>query len=107
MREFIFPAWVSYGKGDSGETEIAIVLDDENAELLEKYASDPDVYYDGFENCLELSALYDSIYELVDKQITEEISSGDIWDFDDDESASDIYRIGIEFPLEFEPEDML
>lgn len=59
MREFTFPAWCSYGKGDNGESEITINLNDENAELLVKYASDPDVYYKGFDACLELSPLYD------------------------------------------------
>jgi hypothetical protein len=103
MKEFTFPAWCQYGKGDVGESEITVDLNDEDAELLEKYASDPDVYYDGFDACLELSFLYDLIFKLADEQITEEIKSGEIWEFEEGETASDVYPIGIEFPLEFEP----
>lgn len=103
MREFTFPAWCQFGKGDVGESEITVNLDDDNAEQLVKYASDPDVYYEGFDACLELSSLYDKIFTLADKQITEEIISGEIWDFEEGETASDVYAIGIEFPLEFEP----
>ena len=103
MREFVFPAWCSYGKCDTGESEIVVNLDDATAELLVKYASDPDVYYDGFDSCLELSFLYDLVFKLADEQITEEISFGEIYEFKEGETASKVYPIGIEFPLEFEP----
>ena len=103
MREFTFPAWCQYGKGDVGESEITINLDEKNAELLVRYASDPDVYYKGFDACLELSVLYDQIFNFADKQITEEIISGEIYEFEEGETASDVYPIGIEFPYEFEP----
>lgn len=104
MRYFEFPAWCSFGDGDYGDTVVTAELNDEEEKLLVSLASNPDVYNKGFSNCSELSKLYDKIMNIADEQITEELSSGDMWDDEDeDDSASCIYRIGIDFPLEFEP----
>lgn len=104
MRTFEFPAWCSYGDGDYGDTTVTVKLNDEEEKLLVSLASDPAVYDKGFSNCRELIDLYDKVMSIADEQITEELSYGNMWDDEDEEeSASDVYRIGIDFPLEFEP----
>lgn len=107
MKEFTFIAYCSFGKGDSGETEVEVELTDEEAERLIKYGTQPDIYYDGFSRCKELEDLYQRIYALAVDQMTEEMRDfGDDDHSDDpDWQVDDTYACGVNFPAEFE--DML
>ncbi len=109
MKEFTFTAYCTFGKGDSGETWIDVELTEEEAERLIKYGTQADVYYNGFSRCEELKDLYQRIYALAVKQITEELRDGDLIDEKDSSNpqweADDTYPCGVNFPKEFE--DML
>ena len=106
MKEFTFPAYCSFGKGDSGETWVDVELTDEEAERLIKYGTQSDVFYNGFEECEELKDLYNKIYKIAVEQITEELCDADWIDEEDrddpDWQADELYSIGIDFPNEFE-----
>lgn len=107
MKEFTFPAWCNYGKGDSGESWVDVELTDEEAERLIKYGTQPDVYYGEFSECEELEDIYNKIYALAVEQMTEEIRSfgDDDHTVDPNWKADDTYACGVNFPSEFE--DML
>ena len=106
MKEYTFTAYCNYGKGDSGESWIDVELTDEEAEMLEKYATQPEIYYNEFYKCKELENLYKKIYILAVNQMTEELREfGDL----EEKYASDplwkvdaLYSCGVNFPLEFE-----
>ena len=106
MKEFTFIAYCSFGKGDSGETWVDIELSDAEAEELIKYGTQPDIFYDGFGECDELSELYNKIYAIAVDQITEELRGTDWIDEEDlnnpDWRADDLYHCGVNFPEEFE-----
>ena len=104
MKNFTFTAYCTFGKGDSGETEVEVELTDEEAERLIKFGTQPDIYYGGFSRCEELKDLYKRIYNLAVDQMTEETR-----DFGDDDHALDpdwkvdrTYACGVNFPNEFE-----
>jgi hypothetical protein len=109
MKEFTFTAYCTFGKGDSGESWIDVELTDEEAEMLIKYGTQAEVYYNGFYECKELKELYDKIYALAVEQMTEEMR--DFGDLDDEYvnnpnwKVDDTYHCGVNFPSEFE--DML
>jgi hypothetical protein len=109
MKEFTFTAYCTFGKGDSGETWIDVELTEEEAERLIKYGTQAEAYYNGFSRCKELEDLYQKIYALAVKQITEELRDGDLIDENDASNpqweADDTYACGVNFPNEFE--DML
>ena len=109
MKAFTFTAYCTFGKGDSGETWLDVELTEEEAERLIKYGTQADVYYGGFSRCEELKDLYQKIYALAVKQITEELRDGDLIDEDEAKNpqweADDTYPCGVNFPTEFE--DML
>lgn len=48
MKKFTFTAYCTLGKGDSGESWIDVELTDDEAERLEKYGTQPDIYYNEF-----------------------------------------------------------
>ena len=104
MKEYTFIAYCTFGRGHSGETEVTVELTNAEAKKLEKYGTQSDIYYDGFENCEQLKDLYNKIYAIAVKQMTEEmIDFGDNpppddpnWEIDDD------YACGVNFPEEFE-----
>ena len=110
MKEFTFPAYCSFGKlAAAGESWVVVELTDEEAEKLIKYGTQPDIYYDGFDECEELEDLYDKIYEIAVEQMTDELRDSD-WLEDEDRDnpewrADDWYSCGVNFPDEFE--DML
>ena len=109
MKEFTFTAYCTFGKGDSGESWIDVELTDEEAESLEKYGTQPDIYYNGFSQCKELEDLYKKLYNLAVDQMTEEMRDfGDLeekYANDPNWKVDDLYPCGVNFPTEFE--DML
>lgn len=104
MKEYTFTAYCTFGKGDSGETEIEVVLTDEEAERLVKFGTQPDIYYNGFYLCKELKDLYSKIYNLAVDQMTEEMRDFGDEDHSDDPNwkVDDTYACGVNFPAEFE-----
>lgn len=104
MKEFTFTAYCTFGKGDSGETEIEVELTDDEAERLIKFGTQPDIYYDGFSRCKELKDLYQKIYSLAVDQMTEEMRDFGDEDHSDDPNwkVDDTYACGVNFPAKFE-----
>lgn len=106
MKEFTFVAFCTFGKGDSGETWIDVELTDEEAERLIKYGTQAEIYYNGFSQCNELKDIYQKVYALAIKQITEELRDTDWVDEKDrgnpNWEADDSYACGVAFPGEFE-----
>lgn len=107
MKEFTFTAYCTFGKGDSGESWVDVELTDEEAEMLIKYGTQPDIYYNGFSRCEELKDLYQKIYAIAVEQITEELREGGDWIDEEDAKnpdwrADDTYACGVNFPSEFE-----
>ena len=106
MKEITFIAYCTFGKGDSGETEVTVELTDEEYERVMTLGTDDDIYYKGFSSCKELKDIYDKVYTIAVNQMTEEMRDyGDL----DEEYASDpnwkvddLYACGVNFPFEFE-----
>ena len=108
MKEFTFPAYCTYGKGDSGESWIDVELTDKEAERLIKYGTQAELYYNGFYECKEIKDIYDKIYSLAVAQMTEELRNGDLCEEyanNPNWYVDDTYQCGVNFPDEFE--DML
>lgn len=106
MKEFTFIAYCTFGKGDSGETEVDVELTDEEYERLIKFGTQPDIYYNEFYRCKELEDLYNKIYNIAVDQMTEEMRDfGDLEDKyanDPNWKVDDLYPCGVNFPREFE-----
>ena len=105
MRDFTFVAWCSYGRGDSGESWVDVVLTDEEAERLIHFGTQPDIYWNGFNRCKELADLYKKIYAIAVAQMTEEVRDGgwltDECADDPEWKIDDRYPCGVNFPQEF------
>ena len=106
MIKYTFTAYCTFGRGNSGETEIEVELTDEEAERLVKFGTQPDIYYNGFYLCKELKDLYSKIYALAVEQMTEEMRDfGDLeeeYANDPGWKVDDLYACGVNFPREFE-----
>lgn len=110
MKEFTFIAYCTYGKGDSGESYVDVELTEKEAKKLIKYGTNPDIYYNDFENCEELKDIYDKVYKKAVEQMTDEVKDFADWldeEYRDDPNwkVDDVYHCGVNFPEEFE--DML
>ena len=109
MKEFTFIAYCTYGRGDSGETYVDVELTEKEAKKLIKYGTNPDIYYNDFENCEELKDIYDKVYAIAVEQMTDELRDygGFAEEHIDDPNwkVDDTYHCGVNFPEEFE--DML
>ncbi len=104
MKEYDFPAFCNFGKGDSGESVITFELTDEESARLDALASDEDVYFNEFFRCSKLEDIYKKVYTAAVEQITEELISYDIVENKPDNwKASDDYYIEVLFPTKFEP----
>lgn len=107
MNTITFLAYCTFGKGDSGETEVDVELTDEEYERVMTLGTKADVYYNGFSRCAELKDIYDKVYAIAVDQMTDEILMGD---FDEDDErlsdpnwkADDTYACGVNFPWDFE-----
>lgn len=107
MKEFTFPAWCNYGKGDSGESWIDVELTDEEAERLVKYGTQSEIYYNEFYRCEELKDIYQKVYAIAVRQITDELREFGDWLDEEKQNNSewkvdDTYMCGVEFPRDFE-----
>ena len=106
MKDFTFLAWCSYGKGDSGESWIDVELTDEDADRLVTFGTQAEIYYKGFSECAELKDIYERIYAIAVKQMTEELKEfGDLdepYRSDPNWKVDDRYPCEVNFPSEFE-----
>lgn len=106
MKTFTFPAWCNFGGGDSGETWVDVELTEEEAERLEHFGLQADVFYEEFKNCEELSDIYQKVYAVAVAQITAELRGSDElseeYATDPDWKADKTYSCGVNFPEEFE-----
>lgn len=104
MKAYTFIAYCTFGKGDSGETEVEVELTDEESERLLKFGTQAEIYYNGFSRCKELEDLYKKIYNLAVEQMTAETREyGTDDDADDpDWVVDDSYACGVNFPSQFE-----
>ena len=106
MKEYTFIAYCSFGKGDSGESWVDVELTDEEHDSLLKFGTQPEIYYNGFSQCKELTDLYNKIYNIAIKQMTEEMRDfGDLeekYANDPNWKVDDLYPCGVNFPFEFE-----
>jgi hypothetical protein len=107
MKEFTFPVWCRFGPCDSGDSLVIVELTDEEAEKLEKFGTQAEIYYNEFSNCKELNDLYKNVYSIAVAQTTEELKEFADWLAekylnDPEWKADDIYKIDVNFPNEFE-----
>lgn len=106
MKEFTFSAWCNYGPGDSGESWIDVELTDEDADRLIRLGTKAEIYFKGFSECAELKDLYERIYAIAVKQMTEELKEfGDLdakYASDPNWKVDDLYPCEVNFPSEFE-----
>lgn len=108
MKTYSLVAWCCFGKGDSSETWVDIELTDEEAERLVYYGTQPDIYYNEFCRCKELEDIYQKVYAIAVKQITEELKDYGGYMLDEEHrndpnwKADDLYACGVNFPSEFE-----
>lgn len=106
MKEITFISYCTFGKGDSGESYVDVELTDEEYATLIEFGTQPDIYYNGFNKCSELRSLYDRIYDIAIKQMTEEMKDFGELDAqylnDPDWKVDDLYPCGVNFPFEFE-----
>jgi hypothetical protein len=115
MKQFTFPATCEFGPGDFGETWVCVDLTDDEAERLEKYGRNPEVFERGFGRCAEIRDIYCKVYKVANLQITEEAIDGDMAPaeyyeaLEDEEIDFDItawradqtYGVSVGFPEEF------
>ena len=106
MNEFTFIAYCTFGRGDSGETEVTVELTDEEAKRLTFYGTQEDIYYGEFSRCEELKDIYEKVYAVAVAQMTEELR--DYGNLDEkyasnpDWRVDNTYACGVNFPVEFE-----
>lgn len=103
MQEYCFIGCTTYS---DETTEVLVELTDEESERLEEYGKKASVFYDGFENCEELTEIYEKIYKVAVQQMTEEVREyGEDDNCEDpDWKIDDTYACWVNFPSEWEEE---
>ena len=100
MKKYQFGAWVSFGKGDSGETEFDLELTDEEYDRMEALRKTPADEREEFCECKALSDIYEKAYEAAVKLITyEQIEYADYepdWNEEEEERP---WRVDDTFPV--------
>lgn len=100
MKSYLFGAWVSFGKGDSGETEFSFELTDEEFQRMEALRLTLSDDREEFCNCTSLSDIYEKAYEAAVAIITQE--QLDYADYEPDwdaESEGRAWRVDDDFPV--------
>lgn len=93
-----FDYWLSFGKGDSGEAYIDVeITEEEYAKLKEAEDSGEE-----FNECAEVADIYSHVYKAAEEDATCTLRAEGL--LKDDESASDLYPIGVNYPW-FEDEE--
>lgn len=94
-----FDYWLSFGKGDSGEAYIDVEITEEEYERLKEAQ---EICYD-FDECEAVADIYNRIYELAEEDATRDLRAEGI--LKDDQRASDLYPIGVNYPWFGEEEE--
>ena len=112
MKKYVFPVTVIFGKMDSGETEMKLVVTDEEAIMLEEAAKQD--FYDGLYGLLGETELVQRLHKAAVEQVTKELLWQDreegttyCLDAEDDPdwTADKCYVIKAHFPSELEPQE--
>lgn len=112
MKKYVFPVTVVFGKMDHGETELKMLLTDEEAAMLEEAAKKD--YYKGIYEMLEGTELLHKIHAAAVDTVTKELLWQDreegttyCLDAEDDPewTADKCYPVSAHFPHELEPEE--
>lgn len=113
MANYHFGAWVSFGKGDSGETEFDLELTDEEFERMEALRKTPADEREEFRNCKALNDIYKKAYEAAVSLITfEQIEYAEYEPDDWDEEvkgrpwrADDTFPVTVTVPWQWEDDE--
>lgn len=100
MKKYHFGAWVSFGKGDSGETEFDLSLTEEEFTRMEDLRKTPVDEREEFCEAKSLQDIYEKAYEAAVVLITlEQIEYGDCDPSWDVEQAGRPWRVDDTFPV--------
>lgn len=112
MKKYVFPVTVTFGKMDHGETELKMLLTDEEAAMMEEAAKRG--YDDGIYEALGGTELVNRIHKAAVELVTKELLWQDreegttyCLDAEDDPdwTADKLYPVKAHFPSELEPEE--
>lgn len=85
---------ISFGKWDGADSAVEMeITEEEFARLTEAQDSGED-----FEDCELVADIYERVYELADEDATRDLFEAEY--LDEDEKASELYPIVIEYPEE-------
>lgn len=109
MAFYHFGAWISFGKGDSGETAFDIDLSEEEVERMETLRNMPANDRPEFQDCEWLSDIYKKAYEAAVTQITVEQLDYSEYEPDWDEAkegrpwrADDDFPVTVTIPWQYD-----
>ena len=100
-----FDCWLSFGKGNSGDSSVEVEITEEEYARLKKAEASGEA----FGECEAVADIYDRVYAIAEAAATEDLIEADILDDEDEdedeyESAGDVYYIGVNYPW-FEDEE--
>lgn len=87
-----FEYWVSFGKGDYGESYIEMEITEEECERLRKAEEVCEDFY----KCEMVADIYERAYELADREATANLQADGI--LAKDKRASEVYPIEVCYP---------
>ena len=100
MAKYHFGAWVSFGKGDSGETEFDLDLTDEEVQRMEALRCTRSDEREEFCKCKSLADIYHKAYEAAVTQITMEQLEYSEYEPDwDEQEEGRPWRVDDDFPV--------
>lgn len=99
MEPYQFDAWVIFGKGDTGETEVWVDLTDDEIERLEEIRKTPCEDREEFSEDSSVGDIYKKVYEAAVEQITEELlETADPDEYDEEWRADETFQINVDVP---------
>lgn len=94
---YTFPARISFGPGDTAETEVDFDLTDDESLALAAAFRRSNETGESFCDIPEVASTYQAVYAAAVAQITKEMmASGELTE--DADSADALYTIGVHFP---------
>lgn len=88
----VFNYSISFGRGDGADSYVEMEISEEDyARLQQAQNSGED-----FENCELVKDIYEQVYELADEDATQDLRDAEY--LDEDEKASELYSIVIDYP---------
>jgi hypothetical protein len=89
-----FEYWISFGKGDYGESSIELEITEEEYARLQEAQESGEEFYD----CESVEDIYNRAYELAEEDATNDLIAEGI--LDEGRRASESYPIEVCFPEE-------